>query len=69
MSTRANNGPPPSPMEALLSNGRQVLHFRPGRWDRWSQSTRCWRQPVVVWINKPPETKESNQALQFIEVA
>ncbi len=22
---------------------------------RWSRSTRCWRQPEVVWINKPPE--------------
>jgi hypothetical protein len=31
--------------------------------NRWSQSTRCWRQPVVVWINKPPEGDQSNQAL------
>jgi transposase InsO family protein len=36
---------------------------------RWSQSTRCWRQPVVVWINKPPEGQESNQALPLIQVA
>ena len=36
---------------------------------RWSQSTRCWRQPVVVWINKPPEGQESNQALPFIQAA
>jgi transposase InsO family protein len=21
---------------------------------RWSRSTRCWRQPSVVWINPPP---------------
>jgi putative transposase len=21
---------------------------------RWSRSTRCWRQPEVVWINPPP---------------
>ena len=21
---------------------------------RWSRSTRCWRQPGVVWINPPP---------------
>jgi hypothetical protein len=21
---------------------------------RWSRSTRCWRQPEVVWINQPP---------------
>jgi transposase InsO family protein len=36
---------------------------------RWSQSTRCWRQPVVVWINKPPEGLESNQALPLIQAA
>ena len=36
---------------------------------RWSQSTRCWRQPVVVWINKPPEGHHSNQALPFIQAA
>jgi hypothetical protein len=36
---------------------------------RWSQSTRCWRQPVVVWINKPPEGDQSNQALTFIQAA
>jgi len=29
--------PPLSPREAWLSDGRQVLHFRPSRWDRWSQ--------------------------------
>lgn len=25
------------PAEAWLSDGRQVLHFRPSRWDRWCQ--------------------------------
>ena len=29
--------PPLSPREGWLSDGRQVLHFRPSRWDRWSQ--------------------------------
>jgi transposase InsO family protein len=24
---------------------------------RWSRSTRCWRQPEVVWINPPPPDK------------
>jgi hypothetical protein len=33
----ASNRPPLSPKEAWLSDGRQVLHFRPSRWDRWSQ--------------------------------
>ncbi len=37
MSGGASNRTPPSPKEAWLSDGRQVLHFRPGRWDRWSQ--------------------------------
>jgi len=31
------NRPPLSPQEAWLSDGHQVLHFRPSRWDRWSQ--------------------------------
>ena len=37
MKGRASNRPPLSPREAWLSDGRQVLHFRPSRWDRWSQ--------------------------------
>ena len=36
---------------------------------RWSKSTRCWRQPEVVWINQPPEGLESNQALPCIQAA
>jgi len=27
---------PLSPKEAWISDGRQVLHFRPTFWDRWS---------------------------------
>ncbi len=30
--------PPLSPREGWISDGRQVLHFRPLRYDRWSQS-------------------------------
>jgi hypothetical protein len=30
--------PPLSPREGWLSDARQVLHFRPRRCDRWSQS-------------------------------
>jgi hypothetical protein len=33
----ASNWTPLSPREAWLSDGRQVVHFRPARWDRWSQ--------------------------------
>ena len=37
MSTGTRKRPPLSPREAWISYGRQVLHFRPSRWDRWSQ--------------------------------
>ena len=30
--------PPLSPQEAWISDGRQVLHFKPQRYDRWSQA-------------------------------
>jgi hypothetical protein len=30
--------PPFSPREGWISDGRQVLHFRPVRYDRWSQA-------------------------------
>jgi hypothetical protein len=36
LSARASNRPPLSPKKAWLSDGRQVLDFRPSRWDRWS---------------------------------
>jgi putative transposase len=29
---------------------------------RWSRSTRCWRQPEVVWINPPPSENGTNPA-------
>ncbi|QNI69348.1 InsF-like transposase [Cyanobium sp. NS01] len=29
-------------------------HARKRHQRRWSRSTRCWRQPKVVWINQPP---------------
>ena len=32
---------------------------------RWSRSTRCWRQPEEVWINKPSEEPEAIQALSL----
>ena len=30
--------PPLSPREGWISDGRQVLHFQPRRYDRWSQA-------------------------------
>ena len=34
---------------------------------RWSRSTRCWRQPEELWINKPPEDPEPILALPLIQ--
>lgn len=31
------NRPPATPREGWLSDGRRILHFRPSRWNRWSQ--------------------------------
>jgi len=35
----------------------RLLHPR-----RWSHSTRCWRQPEVVWINPPPPELDNGTA-------
>ena len=35
---------------------------------RWSRSTRCWRQPEVVWINPPP-TKNGVTAATLLMAA
>ncbi len=39
MSGRASNRPPLSPKESWLSDGRQVLHFRPSRWSQQLEVT------------------------------
>jgi putative transposase len=36
---------------------------------RWSRSTRGWRQPEVVWINKPPDEPQSALAVPLAEAA
>jgi transposase InsO family protein len=36
---------------------------------RWKQNTRCWRQPGVVWTNKPIEEPNPNQELTSIQAA
>jgi transposase InsO family protein len=57
---------------AAIAISRERTHVyekaRQAHPNRWSQSIRCWHQPVVVWINKPPEAHQSNQALPFIQV-
>ena len=46
--------PPLSPQEGWLSDGRQVLHFRPRRYDRWSQSLEelTREQAIKHWAQK-----------------
>ncbi|HBH74069.1 MAG TPA: hypothetical protein DDY43_11685 [Synechococcales bacterium UBA10510] len=36
---------------------------------RWSRSTRCWRQPEEMWINKPTEEPDPILALALIQIA
>jgi hypothetical protein len=43
--------PPLSPQEAWLSDGHQVLHFRPTRWNRW-----CQQLEVTVGELLPDQT-------------
>jgi putative transposase len=33
---------------------------------RWSRTTRCWRQPKVVWINPPSLEKDISTATLVI---
>ena len=47
MSHGAGRQPPLSPREGWLSDGRQVLHFQPVRWDRWNQPV-VKRHPLLV---------------------
>ncbi len=37
MAASNSKRPPLSPQEGWISDGRQVLHIRPTRWDRWCQ--------------------------------
>jgi len=37
MPSSSSKRPPLSPQEGWITDGRQVLHFRPSRWDRWSK--------------------------------
>jgi transposase InsO family protein len=36
---------------------------------RWSRSTRCWRQPEEVWINKPTEDQDSTMEVPLTQAA
>jgi len=34
---------------------------------RWSQSTRCWHQPEMVWIDQPPDDLDQSQKLPLMQ--
>jgi hypothetical protein len=36
---------------------------------RWSRSTRCWRQPEVVWINQPTDELNEPGQLPLMQAA
>jgi len=52
--------PPLSPQEGWISDGRQVLHFRPRRYDRWSQSLEVTFGEVVL-SGEPPLLKKRRE--------
>ncbi len=61
--------PPLSPREGWLSDGRQVLHFRPARWDRWSQQLQIisgeWIPGETVPLLRRRQTISRADALQL----
>ena len=52
--------PPLSHQEGWLSDGRQVLHFRPRRYDRWSQSLEVTFKEVIAG-GEPPLLKRREE--------
>jgi len=52
--------PPLSPQEGWLSDGRQVLHFRPLRYERWGQSLEVTFGEVMP-AGEPPLLKNRRE--------
>jgi len=52
--------PPLSPREGWISDGRQVLHFRPLRYDRWSQALEVTLGELMVG-GEPPLLKKRKE--------
>ncbi|MFN6339213.1 MAG: DUF1651 domain-containing protein [Cyanobacteriota bacterium] len=61
--------PPLSPQEGWISDGLQVLHFRPARWDKWAQTLEvtfgelCPRHPVPLLRHRREISRE--EAIQL----
>ena len=54
------NRQPLSPKEAWISDGRQLLHFRPTLWDRWSQRLEVTFREVMA-DGEPPMLKRRRE--------
>ncbi|MEA5411463.1 IS3 family transposase [Synechococcus sp. BA-120 BA3] len=54
-----------------ISRHRGVVYERARQLNprRWSRSTRCWRQPEVVWINQPMEELHEPGQLPLMQAA
>jgi putative transposase len=54
-----------------ISRHRAVVYERARQLNprRWSRSTRCWRQPEVVWINQPPDELNEPGPLPLVQAA
>ena len=62
---RQRQRPPLSPQEGWLSDGRRVLHFKPLRYNRWSQSLEVTHGELIT--GEPPLLKRREE-LQREEV-
>lgn len=60
---------PSSPAESWLSNGRQVLHFKPVIWERWQQEVDVtsgeWLQGQATPLLKRRQRLSRDQAVQL----
>ena len=55
--------PPLYPQEGWLSDGRQVLHFQPRRYDRWSQSLEVTFRELMPG-GEPPLLKHCRELMR-----
>lgn len=59
-----------TPAQRHSGQASEICHLRASVYEqarqrhprRWTRSTRCWRQPEVVWINPPPPENDAEQA-------
>ena len=61
--TSSPGRPPLSPQEGWLSDGRQVLHFQPCRYDRWSQVLEVTLGEVML-SGEPPLLKHRRELMR-----